>query len=178
MSPKEFDGSVVFNYHVPLAPLNGDPSQYALKLGGSIIVAADDDDVPDQTIGRIKLMVVKMAQAVRDDVKLFEVFDSHNLDDIHQVLFERDKVFRRELKIAAPLSDLLLIEEIKIKAAFATTGIRNRAVETVIAHFASVGLVVIKKKVLRVSTESWLDSGYLDLLHAGYLLRDNFRLHS
>ena len=88
MSTKIFDGSVVFNYHVPLAPLNGDPSQYALKLGGSIIVAADDDEeAPDETIGRIKLIVVKMAQAIRDNVKLFEVFDSHNLEDIHQVLF-------------------------------------------------------------------------------------------
>ena len=56
--------------------------------------------------------------------------------------------------------------------------LRNQAIETAIASFASAGIVLVKKDVLGLDDMAASDQGYWDLLFENYLLRDNFRLNT
>lgn len=180
MDTESRNGSVVFEYRVSLSPWDCDPERYLLEIDGTITVwsESDDPEEPDEIVGSMKLLVVKLAEARRDQVELFYVLDFYEVEELYAPLFKKDGVFWPHLDVEAQYGDLLVIDEIKLDPRFEDSPLRNQAIETAIASFASIGVVVIKKQTLGLSTEDRCDKGYIDLEFNNFLMRDNFRLNS
>jgi len=124
------------------------------------------------------LMVVKLAEARRAGVSVSDLFGCYDIDELDTVLFDDEGNFSAELPIKAPYGDLLVITEVRLKLRYCDARLRSQAIEAAIASFATIGVVVIKKHVLRLSVEAQLDKGYVDLLCNDFLMRDNCRLHN
>ena len=139
---------------------------------------SDDLEESDEIAGRMKLLVVKLAEARNDEERLFEVLDAYEIEELYAPLFQRDGHFWPHLDVEAQYGDLLVIEEVKLEPRFEDPILRNQAIETAIASFASIGVVIIKKQVLGLTMEAWYDKGYIDLEVSNFLMRDNFRLNS
>ena len=179
MKRKQCSGSVVFTHAMALKPWERAAEKYVTEITGKIVVwRGNDEDALGGTVAQMTLRVIKMAEALRHTVHLFEVLDSHGLDSLYSVVFEEDGVFRPDVEVEAHYGDLLVIENVRLKPEFESTALRHQAVETAIATFASAGVVLIRKRVLRVEAEAWVDRGYIELPADDYLLRDNWRLHN
>lgn len=177
MESETLDGSVVFSFASSLFPGNGDPANYILNVDGEITLWVGDEDTPNEHAGKVKLAVVQLAEAQRNDVELFHVLDYYEIEALYPMLFKEDGVFWPHLDVEAPYGDLLIIEDIQLEPRF-DDGLRHQAVETAIASFASVGIVLIKKQLLRLGPIESLERGYRDLEFQNYLLRDNVRLNT
>jgi hypothetical protein len=179
MTPKQCSGSVVFTHSTTLKPWERAAEKYVAEITGKIVVwSGNEEEALGGTVGKMTLLVIKMAEALRNKVQLFEILDSHGLDSVYSVVFEEDGVFRPDVEVEAHYGDLLVIESVRLKPQFESTALRHQAVETAIATFASAGVVFIRKRVLRVGPERWLDQGYIELPGDDYLLRDNWRLYN
>jgi hypothetical protein len=179
MKPKQCSGSVVFTHSMPLKPWARAAERYVAEITGKIVVwRGNDEDALGGTVGQMTMLVIKMAEALRNKIQLFEVLDSHGLDSLYSVVFEQDGVYRPDVEVEAHYGDLLIVEDIQLKPQFESTDLRNQAVETAIATFATAGVVLIRKRVLRIEAERWVDRGYIELPDDDYLLRDNWRLHN
>lgn len=175
----KIEGSLVFKFGVGLAPWSGDWSEYTTAIDTEITVWSDDEDeaAPNVTVGRMKMVVVKLAEAVRDGTELYDVLDQKVLESLYKVLFKEDGVFWPHLDIQAPLGDLLVIEAVQVESKYENTALHQHAIETAIQTLASIGIVVIKKQVLRLSPSAWSDRGYVDLEFQNYLLLDNYKAY-
>ena len=174
MKTKQLGGTVVFTLGARLCPWKIDPEKYVIEITGDIMVWATDEG-PERKAGTIKLAVIKLSEARCHGVKLYHVLDSYDIEEIYPHLFEKDGVFLPDLPLEAPYSDLLLIEDVQLDPRFEKTDLRKQTIETAIASFASAGIVLVKKDVLRLEEIAADELGYWDLLFEDYLLRDNFR---
>jgi hypothetical protein len=174
MKTKKLGGSVVFSFDARLCPWKADPEKYVIEITGEIMTWAKGDE-PDEKAGQIKIAVIKLSEARSNGVKLYYVLDSYDIEEVYPHLFKKDGVFLPDLPLEAPYSDLLLIEDVQLEPRFEKTDLRNQAIETAIASFASAGIVLVKKNVLGLEEIAALELGYWDLLFEDYFLRDNFR---
>lgn len=174
MKTKKLGGTVVFALGARLCPWKIDPEKYVIEITGDIMVWSQDEG-PERKAGQIKLAVVKLCEAKSRGVKLYHVLDSYDIEEIYPHLFQSDGVFLPDLPLEAPYGDLLLIEDIQLEPRFEKTDLRNQAIETAIASFASAGIVLVKKDVLGLEEMAAIELGYWDLLFEDYWLRDNFR---
>ena len=175
MKPDEIGGSIEFRLRVPLVPWNGDPENYVAEIEGDITIWADsDDDAPNEKIGTIKLLVVKLAQALQNGVKLAYILDCEAIESLYRKLFERDGAFRSALGITAPYGDLLVIEDVQLDSRLDDAAFRDQVIETAIAIFASVGVVVLQKRLLPV--QDLQERGYVNLRGSDYAVRDNYQM--
>jgi hypothetical protein len=179
MKPKQCGGSVVFKHGAPLKPWNRAVERYVMEITGEIVVwSGNDEHTLGGAVGRMRLFVVKMAEALRERADLNEVLESHGLDSFYEAVFEEDGTYRSDVEVDAHYADLLIIESVRLKPHFESTDLRHQAIETAIATFASAGVVIVRRRVLRSSPEGWLDQGYIELPGDDYLLRDNWRLYN
>ncbi len=171
----KINGSLVFDFGVALAPWD-DCEQYLTAIDAQITVWSDDEDeaAPNVTVGRMKMVVVKLAEAFRDNADYFITLDIEELESLFKVLFKEDGVFWPHFNIQAPLGDLLVIEQVHLDEQYEKTDLNEQAIETAISTFASIGIVVIKKQTLRLGPTAWSERGYVDLEFQNYLLLDNF----
>ena len=175
MRPEEIGGSIEFRFGVPLVPWRDNPENYITEVEGDIAISADsDDDEPDEKVGTIKLFVVKLAQALRNGVELTFILDCRAIESLYRKLFERDGAFRTALSIEAPYGDLLVIEEIELDPRFDDAAFRDQVIETAIATFASVSIVVLPKRL--IPAQNLQDRGYVGLRGTDYAVRDNYRM--
>lgn len=175
MRPEEIGGSIEFRFGVPLVPWRDNPENYITEVEGDIAISADSDDgEPDEKVGTIKLFVVKLAQALRNGVELTFILDCRAIESLYRKLFEHDGAFRAALGITAPYGDLLVIEEIELDPRFDDAVFRDQVIETAIATFASVGVVVLPKRL--IPAQNLQDRGYVDLRGTDYAVRDNNRM--
>lgn len=174
MSNDELIGSVSFNLTVPLG-LSGDPVAYAIEIDGHIGVSRDEaeDFEPDAIVGHVKLLQVKLAEALVDDVPLFWVLDNQCYEWLYSRLFKEDGVFARNLQIDAPYGDLLIIEEIEPERRFEDTPLRHQVIEACVKMFASVGVVLARQEMLDMTDDDLLRHGYRPLCYRDWLYRDN-----
>ena len=170
-------GSIKFQYTVPLKPWDGDVELYTTEIEGEIgAYFGGDDDNDEKTVGRIKLLLVKLAEAFHDHADLFCVLDAAGIEDLNLVLFDGDGLFNRDLRIEAEYGDLLVIADLNLAPPFDDAGIVRQAIETAIATFASLGVVVIPKNLLGLSVAERYKCGYRNIKRSDYLVRDNYKL--
>ena len=175
MKPEEIGGSIEFRFGVCLVPWDGDPEKYVTEIEGDITIWADsDDDAPNEKVGTIKLLVVKLAEALSKGVELAFILDCEAIESLYRKLFERDGEFRPTLGIMAPYGDLLVIEDIQLDPRLDDAAFRDQVIETAIATFASVGVVVLPKRL--VPGQILQDRGYVGLRGSDYAVRDNYRM--
>src|SRR5581483_5849780 len=138
---EKINGSLTLDFGVALAPWD-DCEHYLATIEAQITVWSDDEDeaAPNVPVGRIKMVVVKLAEAFRDDADYFTTLDIEELESLHKVLFTEDGVFWPHLDIQAPLGDLLVIEQVQVNEQYEKTGLHQQAIETAISMFASIGI--------------------------------------
>lgn len=174
MKPEEIGGSIEFRFQVPLVPWSGNPENYIAEVEGDITISADSDDAPDEKVGAIKLVVVKLAQALQNGVSLAFILDCESIESLYRKLFERDGEFRPTLGIMAPYGDLLVIEDVQLDPRLDDAAFCNQVIETAVATFASVGVVVLPKRL--VPGQNLQDRDYVGLRGSDYAVRDNYRM--
>lgn len=175
MKPEEIGGSIEFRFGVPLVPWRDNPENYITEVEGDIAISADcDDDESNEKVGTIKLFVVKLAQALQNGVRLEFILDCMAIESLYGKLFERDGAFRPALGITAPYGDLLVIEDVELDPRLDDATFRDQVIETAIATFASVGVVVIPKRL--IPAQNLQDRGYVGLRGTDYAVRDNYQM--
>lgn len=175
MKLERIGGSIEFRFRVPLVPWSGNPENYFAEVEGDITISADsDDDAPDEKVGAIKLVIVKLAQALQNGVSLAFILDCESIESLYRKLFERDGEFRSTLGIQAPYGDLLVIEDVELDPRLDDAAFCDQVIETAIATFASVGVVVLPKRL--VPGQNLQDRGYVGLRGSDYAVRDNYRM--
>lgn len=169
-------GSITFRTRVPLSPWDRDSEFYASKAKGRISVLSKDC-TQSIRVGTIRAQVVKLAEALHDNAELCWVLDAFGLEEIYEPLFDGDGRFVPDLNIEAEYGDLLVIENITIDRHFDDAVFRQQIIETAIATFASVAVVLIKKKLLGLGAKNRFLKGYQPLEGTSYLVRDNRKRH-
>jgi hypothetical protein len=80
-----------------LRPLTGDPEDYVV-LATYDVVGWPDDAPMDQALGQVWTEHVKLGAALNNGVSPYDVMDarSHEMCEMHSVMFEGDSLFLRE----------------------------------------------------------------------------------
>ena len=172
----ELIGDVRYSFTAGLRPWDGDPEQYYFTIVGNIFVFVGDNEHPDEEAqaGEIHLTVIKAAEAINDHARLDFIFDALDMELIHEALFEDDDTIKVELKIDAPLGDVLIINSIELDPQYARTPVFWQVAETAIATFASVGLVAAYDDTLRSGGRQWSECGFRPAPETRIVYRDNF----
>src|SRR5205814_1960619 len=125
--------------------------------------------------GELKLLVIKLAEAVNDGASVCEICDCHSsdLEELYCDLFE-DNDFKMELSFDGPLSELLYLDGVSLEPAYKQGDLLYQAIETAIAMFASNGVVVSYKSVLDIGPEGWQRLGFVAVPGTDLFVRDNF----
>lgn len=71
--PDKINGSLLFDFGVGLAPWGGDWPEYTTAIDAEITVWAEDEgpDTPNVTVGHMKIVVVRLAEALREGAEFF-----------------------------------------------------------------------------------------------------------
>ena len=65
-------GYLRFPLSCPLKPWDEDPDDYYLPVEATIVASLDED--VEETAGQLQVVIIKMAEAINDHVKLYEHF--------------------------------------------------------------------------------------------------------
>jgi hypothetical protein len=166
-------GSVEFNVGNVLKPWDRDPEEYYIVVEGKITVLVDDDDVP---AGKMELVLIKLAEAHRARVDVYQVFDAHSqaLADAYGALFDTRGRFRRRHGIERRLEDLLYVDDIRIHADFDRGSLMAQSVETAISLLAPTGVVFAYAGDLNKYGLRWQKHGFKSAGKSEIILRDNW----
>lgn len=164
-------GSITFQMSVPLAPWDGDLESYTTEAHGEIAVISNDGE-ESRPAGTVKVKIVRLAEAIGDNVDLFSALDVWSLDEIHKPLFGDDGLYEPDMSFDG---DLLVIEDIAVVSRLDDPVFRQQVIDTAIASFALAGIVLIPKKLLGLSVQNRSLKGYEALKGTSYLVRDDHK---
>jgi hypothetical protein len=176
---EEIIGYVRYPLSCPLKPWNQDPDDYYLPIEATIIASIDED--VEETAGELHLVVIKMAEAINDHVKLYDVFDacSADLEELYHALFNAEGAAKEELRIeCAPACDILYIDSVKLVPKYASTRLFFQALEAAIATLASQGLTVAYMRTLDLGGNEWTRCGFEVVPGTDIVFRDNVRIRT
>ena len=178
MDNDEATGSVKFSYSLGLKPWQGDPTEYYVPLQGTIIVARNDEEDEDAltAAGQIELTIIKAAEVTNEQMMLPAVFDDCGLDAVFSALYD-DSGLRSDLEIDLIPGDIVFIQSIQLAPKYMRTRLFFQAVETTIAAFASMGLVVATKNTLDRGNQEWTQMGFELIPGTDFVYRDNYSIH-
>jgi hypothetical protein len=173
-------GSIEFRFSAGLKPWELDPEEYYTSVEGRIVVSVDDADDPDrtETVGELRLVVVKMAEAINDRVSLHEVFDAYSadLEAINCALFNKNGDFEERLRIECAPCDIVFVESLKLKPKYRETAIFFQVFEAAIATFATQGLIVAYMSTLDLGDYVWTRCGFEQVAGTSIVFRDNLKV--
>jgi hypothetical protein len=100
-----------------------------------------------------------------------------DLEEVQAALLEENDTFRLDLKIDAPLGDILFIDSIQLNPKYARTTLAWRSLEAAFATFASVGVVVAYAATLDQCPGEWSACGFERVSGTEIVYRDNYGIH-
>jgi len=165
-------GSVRFTLESILKPWDFDPDKYAIEVRGEIVVARNDD--AEETAGTMKLVIIKLADALLAGVHPHQVFDySADLEGTYSDLFDTKGRFRRRFKIERKLHNLLFIDTVRLRVGLGSKRLFAQAVETASAVLAPNSVVIGYSDELNKYGLKWQHYGFVFAGKSGVMLRDN-----
>ena len=168
-------GSLEFTLGSILKPWDADPGKFLIEADGKIGLLADEGDEDAEVIaGTIKVVLVKIAEAIWAGADLYQVFDHSTwLEATYGALFDSRGCFRRRHKIKRDVDNLLFIESIHWEPGFGGNSLLAQTIETTIALLAPSGLVVGYTDDLNQFGLRWQKHGFRSAGKSGIILRDN-----
>jgi hypothetical protein len=168
----DYRGGVQFSVYSSLKPWDYDVEEFLLTVTGKIEAIPDRDEGGAVPAGELKLLIVKMAEAIKADVPISGVCDCHSadLEEVWSTLFE-DNQFKEEFDLQSPNGDLLYLDDISLMPEYESTPLYYQAIETAIATFASRGLVVAYKAVFKNDAKHWRKLGFKEIPRSELLVR-------
>lgn len=165
-------GSVRFSAKPQLWPWTGDPSENLVAVKAKIEVFRESSD-DMQLAGKMRFLVVRASEAVRNGFRIAHVCDAFSSEAIHAFCAVTDDngEWKPELKIFATSSDFVVIEQLSIRRPYRRSGLGAQAIQTVIATWCPDG-VVIAHRELDLSSADRLAVGFKAAEGTEYMVFD------
>lgn len=140
-------GSIRFAAKPQLWPWDGDPSESVIPVKAKIEVYRESRG--EQLVGKMKFLVVRASEAVRNGFRIAHVCDAYSHELIHAVcaVTDDDGDWKPELDIHATDTDFIVVERISLRRHYRRSGLGAQAIQTAITTWCPNGIVIARHDI-------------------------------